>query len=185
MYPCMPTSPYALSKRVASCTSPADQINQTVSYLKDSGIYFSNANSSVNATVAGIYLDMLFISIEDNIPNQYFVQNTTQNGLFLAALVTQAQSLGIRVGIYTTFLDWSNIMNTGSQNPFSELPLWLPRFDKVFSMDFFVPTFSWKSLFIKQVDGQSSDGRRLGHEAKPPGDWKISLNYMDDSYILI
>jgi hypothetical protein len=105
-------------------------------------------------------------------------------------MVNAATSLGVQLGIYTTATDWKNIftdkLTDGTavyyynnsigyviDNPFSWLPLWLPRYDSTKSMDFFYPTAGWSDVFVKQISGGSTYTRRVGSG-------RICLNYMSD-----
>lgn len=47
-------------------------------------------------------------------------------------------------------------------NPFSALPLWMPRYDSRASMAFFEPFADWAELFMKQTSGGAASLRRVG-----------------------
>jgi hypothetical protein len=49
-----------------------------------------------------------------------------------------------------------------TSNPFSTLPLWMPRYDSLDSMSFFEPFANWTQVFMKQTSGGAASLRRLG-----------------------
>jgi hypothetical protein len=51
---------------------------------------------------------------------------------------------------------------SSSTNPFSALPLWLPRYDARASMAFFEPFADWTEVFMKQTSGGAASLRRVG-----------------------
>lgn len=126
----------------------------------------------------------LYVNVEDEVPNRYFDMNAAVNVQFLADLSNEATRLGLQLGVYTTRRDWFNVMTRSlpdttavngripvyplpnssytTQNPFSALPLWLPRYDGVQNMEFFAPFADWTSVFVKQTAGGSATQRRVG-----------------------
>ncbi len=133
------------------------------------------ANPTIGANVWRIY-----VNVEDSIPRRFFTNNSTKNLEYLLDLETAAWQYGIQLGIYTTLLDWYNIiedLQTNFTNPFRDDPLWTPQFDGVYSMDFFVPFSGWNAPYIKQVSGGSSEMRRIGSN-------RISYNYIKDEWQL-
>ena len=135
--------------------------------------FVPTANPTIGAKVWRIY-----INVEDSIPRRFFTNNSTKNLEYLLDLESAAWQYGIQLGIYTTLLDWYNIiedLQTNFVNPFRDDPLWTPQFDGVYSMDFFTPFSGWNAPFIKQVSGGSSEMRRIGST-------RISYNYIKDEW---
>ena len=53
-------------------------------------------------------------------------------------------------------------------------PLWMPRYDGVANMDFFVPFGNWTAPYMKQYSGGSNAARRA--------QYTVNENYIDDSF---
>lgn len=133
-------------------------------------------------------IDQIFINVEDEVPNRYFSQNHADNVEYLSDFINAAHQMGIRLGIYTTKRDWRNVMTETVQqqdvyptnttkltsNPFTALPLWLPRYDSVNSLDFFSPFAGWDRALMKQTSGGTTALRRIGSS-------RIGTNYLDDA----
>lgn len=118
-------------------------------------------------------IQTIFLDIEDDNPARYFDHSPAANVEFIRQFTNAAFELGIRVGIYTASRDWGQTTQlTNSTNPFSLLPLWTPRFDSTYSMDFFGGFGGWNSVFIKQTMGGSVILRRSGSS-------RICMNYME------
>lgn len=195
-YPCHPSSVY-VSSTSTLCPSATEQLNSLITTLNSRGIAFFNVSSFLpenatamqnnpynypnvwNATSPKIILNRLFINLEDTTPNQYFSLNHYENVDFLNEFVNATQAMGIELGVYTTVLDWNNIMtevvekrrvyylskNTFTEvNPFSFLKLWTPRYDQLQDMSFFAAFAGWNSTFIKQTSGGAKENRRIGGE---------------------
>ena len=137
-------------------------------------------------------LQRLFVCFEDEVPNRYMSNNHGDNVQFMLDLQNEAVSHGIQLGIYTTKNDWLNSMtetvdkatiyytsgnDTNSNvtvNPFNHLPLWVPRFDSINSMDFYAPFGDWSRVFMKQISGSTTALHRIGSD-------RVGMNYVDDT----
>jgi hypothetical protein len=103
-----------------------------------------------------LFIDKLFVNLEDSTPNYYFYSNQSLNVAFLSELWSAASSLEIGIGVYTTRQDWANIFGSlPAAQRFSSLPLWVPRYDGERSLDFFSPFGGWtpRHLALKQISG--------------------------------
>jgi len=196
-YPCIAGSEYSRKEKVL-CTSAEMQVEQVVKYMSDNGIEFMEYDSPtglppsnyVKQSFAGtnfnnVTLSKLFINVEDSVPNTYFNTEHSKNIEFLAEYINAAAAYGIVVGIYTTNSDWVNIMpemidnslvyklesSLSTINPFTDVPLWLPRYDGLSNLDFFSPFEGWNRVAMKQLSGGSTDARRIGSD-------RICLDYM-------
>lgn len=129
IYPCVPRSAYSISYKrndtADYCQSPSDQIDNLLTSLALNNIHFRNSSydyldkhyvysTAVPHSAMGgnntIYLQTLYINVEDQNPSYYFSQNSTTNIIFMKELVDYAMSKKIEVGFYTTKQDWLNIM---------------------------------------------------------------------------
>jgi len=122
----------------------------------------------------------LYVTVEDETPRLYWSMNASVNCEYLKQLhkFSYQHDPPFQLGIYTTWLDWSNIMEDGTagrcEYPFYTLPLWVPKFDSTASMDFFAPFAGWTVPFMKQITGGSREMRRIGSN-------RISYNYIQMS----
>lgn len=224
IYPCVvnntayDTAPY-------TCPPPSQQLQNIENYLNSHDVHFRSYNFTNNGSFtssyqydrsipswnishfkainsSSIYLQTLYVNIEDTSPNSFFSSNHSENVAFLKALIETAESKGIEMGIYTTLRDWRGVMadatttvQTGvnlynisnvnyiyrfnnfieSINPFHRLKLWLPRYDNNPSMSFYTTSMAdWQEVYIKQYTGGSTDSRRLGSS-------RICFNYIHTS----
>lgn len=153
-YLCVPNSPYVITNKV-NCGSPYQQLDAIVANLSSSKIFFQNSiqSPSEDNFETNYFIQRLYVSVEDESPNQYFHHDKTENINFLSDFTSYAASMGISIGIYTTYWDWMNIMDTSA---FSHLPLWIPRFDSTPTVDFFVPFSGWTTLAMKQMSGEET-----------------------------
>jgi len=145
------------------------------SYRSD-GIVDSNAVATIkNAAAAGLRVDAyhfpnIYVNaaqqIRDNLNNlasngasigtlwldvEGTWQDCNTNKQFLQNMVNQAQSMGARVGIYTSAYYWGSIMC--SSQSFAYLPLWYAYYDGVANFNEFQSFGGWGSPAIKQFDG--------------------------------
>jgi hypothetical protein len=225
MYLCIPDSAFSVDRMknrgtvtnsssvTTFCSSPEEQILELNSSLALHGIsfrdvpynYLSQSYSSRNLSFSSsssvssskVTLQTLYINVEDNVPSYSFSLNSTLNILYLKRVVELCQSLGIEVGIYSTKVDWNNIMTrlvvnhhnnlkvnayvydisyfqsslgttsdpinlTNMTNPFRQLKLWTPRYDNIYSMDFYSSFGDWNVPYVKQLSGGTTDLRRIG-----------------------
>lgn len=138
---------------------------------------------------AGVTVKRLFVCFEDEVPNRYMSNNHFENVNFMLELQHEAVSHGVQLGIYTTKNEWLNIMTVNgsttypldadgstfaSINPFSDLPLWTPRFDSVNSMAFYAPFGNWSRVFMKEVSGSTTALHRIGSD-------RVGMTFVDDT----
>jgi hypothetical protein len=235
MYLCIPDSAFSVdqlknrgnglqtnsSSMATYCSAPEEQILELNNTLALHGIYFRDLSynylsqsygsrnlsfSASSISSSKIMVQTLFINVEDNVPSYYFSLNSTANVLYLKRVVELCQSIGIEVGIYTTKVDWYNIMTslvishhnnlkanaylydsldfqnsvtavsdpimlTNVTNPFRQLKLWTPRYDNIYSMDFYSSFGDWNVPYVKQLSGGTTDLRRIGSG-------RVCLNYI-------
>ena len=75
------------------------------------------------------------------------------NREFLEALTNRALELNIKVGIYSSYADWENLMGLDYQFPnAASYPLWYPHYDTKHSFDGFKAFGGWTTPFMKQYD---------------------------------
>ena len=125
----------------------------------------------------GIYIDTLYIDVEDDNPTRYYDSNAAANINYIADFSNHAwDKYGIRVGIYTTKREWGQIMGpvvgTTNANPFRKLPLWTPRYDARYNFDFYSEFAGWSHPYMKQLKGGASNLRRVGSG-------RINQNFID------
>jgi GH25 family lysozyme M1 (1,4-beta-N-acetylmuramidase) len=70
---------------------------------------------------------------------------------FIHGLITEANALGIRWGIYTSESQWGPI--TGNTAQFGAPPLWYAHYDNNPSFSDFRPFGGWQHPSIKQYEG--------------------------------
>eukprot|EP01027_Heterolobosea_sp_BB2_P015542 GEZU01022227.1.p1 GENE.GEZU01022227.1~~GEZU01022227.1.p1 ORF type:complete len:250 (-),score=65.00 GEZU01022227.1:135-812(-) len=120
------------------CGNPAGQINEFYHALV--------AKDAIDK------IGMLWFDIEG--PGTYWGGSCSENINFISTLISTAESLGFKVGIYTSATQWSPI---ACNNVFaSKLPLWYSHYDGVQSFDDFVPFGGWARPAIKQYSGTGS-----------------------------
>lgn len=150
VFPCITTSAYSLENAI-TCSSPADQMRDSVNFLESSGVAVRRNGQSVRSespTVQRIWLD-----VEDEDPSRYYDIDVSVNQAAIADMVAAAAAENVSVGIYTTKTYWTKIM--GGIEGYSEYPLWYPRYDGTNSMDFFEPFAGWEKVYIKQTAGDA------------------------------
>lgn len=162
-FPCISTSSYAILHNI-TCQSPTQQIIDTVQYLATNNILFDSnmIDQQLYANKKVIFLNRLWLDIEDENPSKYFDSNTTVNQNFMNELISMGKKMSIPIGIYTTRTYWAQIMNGTTdysiQYDYDDggdyiYPLWYPRYDHIDSMDFFEPFSGWDEVYIKQTGG--------------------------------
>lgn len=139
-------------------------------------------------------IQRMFVCFEDEVPNRYMSHNHGENVMYLLELHQLAVERGVQLGVYTTKNDWLNTMtmphpsidkvlvyptnvdNTeyNATNPFSDLPLWTPRFDSVNSMAFYAPFGNWERVFMKEISGSTTALHRIGSD-------RVGMTYTDDT----
>jgi len=127
-----------------------------------------------------LVLKRIFLMVEDESPPRYFDADQTVNIAYFQELATKAWEYGFQLGVYTTLRYWSELMETdsGQTAHFSRdnIPLWVPRFDSIQSMQFFVPFGGWNHIYMKQYKGASSAARRQDVTWRVNDNW-IAANY--------
>ena len=92
---------------------------------------------------------MLWFDIEGN-----WGGDTAGNNNFIHGLINEANTLGIRWGIYTSASQWGPI--TGNTNQFGAPPLWYAHYNGDPSFSDFSPFGGWTKPSIKQYNGDVS-----------------------------
>jgi len=163
LFPCIASSSYAILHNI-TCQSPKQQIINTAQYLASNNILF-DLNNQLHANKKTIYLNRLWLDIEDENPSKYYDANVTVNQNFIYELISTGKKMNIPIGIYTTRTYWTQIMNGitdySKQYDYDDggdyiYPLWYPRYDHIDSMDFFEPFSGWDEALIKQTGGSVS-----------------------------
>lgn len=121
--------------------------------------YSSRSPTILPSVTKNAKIQRIYINIEDESPNRFFSINHYENIQYLLNFIIAANNLDIQVGIYTTKNDWLNIMTNKiynnqislstsnvyyvyptsnisylTYNPFSMLPLWVPKYDSASNM---------------------------------------------------
>jgi GH25 family lysozyme M1 (1,4-beta-N-acetylmuramidase) len=112
-----------------SCGNPAGQVSTLFNYLKSNNVRYGQ-----------IWLD-----IEG--PGVYWGSSQSANANFFAAMASEARSLGINLGVYTSASQWNPIM--GSYTGGSAFPLWYAHYDGVQSFADFAAFGGWTRPNIK------------------------------------
>jgi len=118
-----------------TCGDPAGQVAQFVNNLRQNGANFG----------------MVWFDIEG--PAYWMDQGSNQ--AFFNAMVSQAQSMGVNLGIYTSESQWSPIMGDGFTAG-SAFPIWYAHYDGDQSFDDWSPFAGWSSPAIKQYEGSGT-----------------------------
>lgn len=121
IFPCITTSPYAVGKNI-TCDSAEDQVTKTLDFLHENGVYVKGERASEKLPTAPVFINRMWIDIEDESPSKYYDPDTSVNQEFLAAMVAKLNELKVPVGIYTTKTYWTNILN--NIEGYSSYPLW-------------------------------------------------------------
>jgi len=111
--------------------SAATQVTEAVNYLR-----------SFNAKYGTFWLD---------IEGPQYWSSQGNNRQFFTELVSQAQSMGQTVGVYTSASQWGPIM--GNWNGGASLPLWYAHYDNNPSFSDFSPFGGWNRPAMKQYNG--------------------------------
>jgi GH25 family lysozyme M1 (1,4-beta-N-acetylmuramidase) len=152
MFPCMPTSPYSVSKEI-NCASPEQQVLDTISFLQKNGVVVKRSVGGFKVEQGVTVVNRVWLDVEDESPAKYYDSDVKKNQDFMAGIVAQLEMMGIDVGIYSTKTYWQNIM--GNIEGYGKYPLWYPRYDGDPSLDFFVPFADFTEVKIKQTAGDS------------------------------
>ena len=155
IFPCIQTSANNVENNV-TCASAEQQVKDTINFLRDNGVGIARSVSSTGPIEAphsadAVYINRLWLDIEDENPSKYFDADPAVNQAFMAAMVAELERQFVPVGIYTTLTYWEQIMDNAEG--YSQYPLWYPRYDDTDSMDFFSPFAGWEAALIKQTGG--------------------------------
>lgn len=166
----LPLSPTSQPTR-----QPSNQPSSSPTGFPSSRPTAEPTNTALRTSVS---LKRIWVMVEDENPRQFWARNSSINCEYLKQLHRAAFANNIQLGIYTTSLDWSNIIEDGipgrCEYPFETLPLWTPKFDSTPNMDFFYPFGGWTRPYLKQITGGSIEMRRVGST-------RICYNYRDES----
>eukprot|EP01034_Spumella_vulgaris_P034615 gene34615-42700_t len=153
MFPCLTSSSYAKSKNI-TCDSPEVQVEKTLQLFHENGIFIKHTSTfehDINHSRQPVFVNRLYIDVEDEEPSTYYDVSPSVNVDFLRKMVAHLDKLKVPVGIYTKTNYWSTI--TANATGFNQYPLWYPRYDAVNTLDFFVPFGGWSTVAIKQTGG--------------------------------
>jgi len=132
-----------------TCGDPAGQVSAAVSNLASNGVQYG----------------MLWFDIEG--PAYWMDQGSNQ--AFFNGLVSQAQAMGVTIGVYTSESQWSPIMGDGFTAG-SAFPIWYAHYDNDPSFDDWSPFAGWSSPAIKQYEGtDTSCGYGVDRDWYPDG----------------
>jgi len=127
---------YIYPSRRAGSPSAADQIRETINALHSNGAV----------------IGMLWMDIERD---PEWSSNLADNQQFIRQLIQTAESLGVKVGIYTNNNNWQAIVGL-SWSEFSRLPLWWANYNGEQSYNHFVPFGGWSRPAIHQYKGTTA-----------------------------
>lgn len=167
VFPCIASSPFALSREDVVCPSAKQQLTDTLDFLaehditvarsgdisEDTSRVSSGEGEGQEAAARRPTIQRLYLDIEDEAPSLYFDPDPAVNAQFVSEFVAAAVALRVPLGFYTTSSYWSNIMADSEQYSEPAYPLWYPRWDAVNSMDFFSPFGGWGAVQVKQTAG--------------------------------
>jgi len=137
--------------------SPKTVANAWAAGLHDVGVYFfpcpkcsSSPESQVQASVN--FLDQNKVNYTyfwfDIEGTEYWLGDCVKNEKYLRALITKAQQLNLKIGIYSSKYQWTNIFCQATG--YEQFPLWYAHYDKKPSFEDFVPFGGWQKPVIKQ-----------------------------------
>jgi len=115
-----------------SCGNPGGQVRDTVNHLHSSGAKFG----------------MLWFDIEGSWSGTHAAHIE-----FIHGMIAEANALGIKWGIYSSYVQWQGI--TGNTAQFGAPPLWYAHYDDRASFSDFSPFGGWKKPSIKQYVGNA------------------------------
>uniref|UniRef100_A0A914UML2 Lysozyme n=1 Tax=Plectus sambesii TaxID=2011161 RepID=A0A914UML2_9BILA len=98
---------------------------------------------------SGAQIGMIWLDIERD---SEWSSNLGVNQQLIRDLVNQAQSQGVKVGIYTNNNNWAAIVGI-DWSEFSRLPLWWANYNGQQNYDGFVPFGGWSRPAIRQYQG--------------------------------
>mgnify|MGYP003385538299 CR=1 FL=1 len=163
IFPCIQQSTYSIENQI-NCPTFKQQIDNIVTLLNSNDIYFKPQDQKYHdeiqmnkhqthqtQQIQPIYINKLWIDIEDETPSKYYSNNTIINIEFMDLLVKYMSYLNIPIGIYTTKTYWLNIMN--NTIGYGMYPLWYPRYDDMNNMSFFETFVDFDEVTIKQTGG--------------------------------
>ena len=162
IFPCIASSPFALSREDVACPSAKQQLTDTLDFLAAHDIRVAPSGDSSGASSGESggqeveerpTLRRLYLDIEDEAPSYYFDPDPAVNAQFVSEFVAAAASHQVPLGFYTTTSYWSTIMADSQRYSEPAYPLWYPRWDAVDSMDFFSPFGGWGAVQTKQTAG--------------------------------
>lgn len=144
-----------------SCGNPAQQMDDTINYLKSNGIApltnglthseYMSAHNHTGAAPLTATVGMIWLDIEGT---QYWSSSASSNVDFIQGMVDEGNKQGVVLGMYTSNSQWTPI--AGGSTQFSQYPLWYPHYDNSASFSDFVPFGGWTSPAIKQYQGTTS-----------------------------
>jgi len=116
-------------------SSPESQVQASVDFLKQNKVNYTYFWFDIEGT-------------------QYWLGDCVKNEQYFRKLVTKAQQLNLKIGIYSSKVQWTGIFcqATGYQ----QFPLWYAHYDKNPSFSDFVPFGGWQKPAIKQFYDQLS-----------------------------
>ena len=112
------------------CGNPAGQVKAAIS------------------NVHGLGLGTVWLDIEGP---QYWSSSPAQNVAFIHAMVAQAKSMGVRLGVYTSQSQWQPI--AGDSSEFSDLPLWYAHYNNRHDFSDWTPFAGWTKPVTHQYTG--------------------------------
>jgi len=117
------------------CGDGAGQVSKAVAYLKAHDVQYG----------------MFWFDIEGP---QYWSTNQAFNRDFMSAMLTQARTLGVHAGVYTSASQWGPIMGTWTGA--ASYSLWYAHYDNSQNFNDFSAFGGWTRPSIKQYYGDAS-----------------------------
>jgi len=108
------------------------------------------ADNINNLRAKGASIGMLWFDIEGT---QYW-KDCSFNQNFLQQMIDQANSMSVRIGIYSSKSQWDPIMCSSTK--FSSLPIWYAHYDKNPAFSDWVNFGGWTKPAIKQYEGDTT-----------------------------
>ncbi|CEF61772.1 Glycoside hydrolase, family 25 and Glycoside hydrolase, catalytic domain and Glycoside hydrolase, superfamily domain-containing protein [Strongyloides ratti] len=121
----------------SGCAHAANQVEATIDKLKSSGAK----------------IGMLWLDIE----RYAWPANLASNRNFISAMVSKAQSMGVKVGIYSNYYNWQAIVGL-DYTSHSNLPLWWADYNGHQDYTGFTPFGGWSKPSIHQYTGDVNGG---------------------------
>ncbi len=128
----------AYSFMCPNCNNGPQSVQSLVNYLQSNSVRYG----------------MIWVDVEE-CNGCWYDNNLAANCAWVKNLASTYQSLGVRVGVYTSAYEWSATVGPGCD--MSQFPLWYADYDKNPSFSGFRPFAGWSAPSIKQFSDSADN----------------------------